>query len=74
MEDFGLTLDLAWGVIVSLNISEKTIDDLPFYNRPGEEDALVFKRKMPNGKIAYIKINIENDENGEDLAVCISFH
>ena len=65
-----ITEEEAWNYILRLNSYYYFPDLKPFYSRNGE--SLVFKMKI-NDNIAYIKLKIENSNNGEET-VCISFH
>lgn len=68
--ELGITEEEAWNYILRLNNYYYFPDLKPFYSRNGE--SLVFKMKI-NDNIAYIKLKIENSNNGEET-VCISFH
>jgi len=70
LDDFGITPDVAWEIILSLHTSQRVSDDKPSYYE--RSDAYIFKREV-NGVPAYIKLNIE-ERNGEAHVVCISFH
>lgn len=68
--ELGITEEEAWNYILRLNSYYYFPNLKPFYSRNGE--SLVFKMKI-NDNIAYIKLKIENSNNGEET-VCISFH
>ena len=68
--ELGITESEAWDYILRLNVHYYYPDFKPFYLKDGE--ALVFKMKI-NDDIAYIKLKIEEYDNGEET-VCLSFH
>ncbi|MDI6453689.1 hypothetical protein [Peloplasma aerotolerans] len=69
LEDFGITDKKAWEHIKNLNEHFLWNDEMPSYSN---SDAFVFKKQI-DGKMAYIKVKIEEGKNGEEV-VCISFH
>lgn len=68
--EFGITEEEAWNWIITLNSNYYLADTRPLYYGGG--NALLFKRDI-NGIIAYIKLIIRNEVNGEEV-VCLSFH
>ncbi len=69
-EDFGITVDVAWSHILSLQRGELVQDSK--FNYQKDSEAYVFKR-LVNNSMAYIKIKIEKQIETEEC-VCISFH
>jgi len=69
LQDFMITPDEAIDIIRNLNIHSWENDKKPSYSNSG---AYVFKRDV-NGIKAYIKLKIEENNEGE-LLVIISFH
>ena len=69
IEDFGISDTKAWEYIKTLNEHFLWVDMKPNYT---DSSAFIFKRLI-NGVMAYIKVKIEEGENGEEV-VCISFH
>lgn len=67
---FGISEDEAWEQILLLNAYYYFPDPRPYYKGGG--DALIFKKEI-NGILAYIKIDVEENNVGEET-VCISFH
>ena len=71
LAEIGISEEEAWNnYILSLNINFYIPDKKPNYSRGNE--ALTFLRKI-NGKDAYIKLKIEQNNNTEET-VCLSFH
>lgn len=68
--NLGITPLEAWEHILSLNKHLYFVDPKPNYFKDGK--SLTFKKYI-NGKIAYIKIRVEKDDN-DDEVVCLSFH
>lgn len=68
--NLGITPLGAWEHILSLNKHLYFVDSKPNYFKDGK--SLTFKKYI-NGKIAYIKIRVEKDDN-DDEVVCLSFH
>lgn len=68
--NLGITPLEAWNHILSLNKNLYFVDPKPNYFKDGK--SLTFKKYI-NGKIAYIKIRVEKDDN-DDEVVCLSFH
>lgn len=67
----GLNEEEAWYHILTLNTNLYIPDSKPAYHNGGS--ALLFKKNI-NNKIAYIKIDIEENEDTEEAVVCWSFH
>lgn len=67
----GINEKEAWREILSLNKGHYVVDYCSFYWQ--RSDALTFKKYI-NGYLIYIKIKIENINNIEEIAVCLSFH
>lgn len=64
----GISEEEAWNHILSLNVNFYFPDPKPnYYN---DKNSLTFKKSI-NGKLAYIKVNINEDEV---KAICWSFH
>ena len=69
--EIGITEEIAWKEVLKLSIVNFVHDYKPYYSKSGR-DALTFK-KMIKGCMVYIKLKIEESEDGE-LVVCLSFH
>lgn len=67
----GISESEAWNVILELNKHFYFNDHKPSYYK--NTDTLIFKKQI-NGVVAYIKLKIENNNNQEEIVVCISFH
>ncbi|HIS12041.1 MAG TPA: type II toxin-antitoxin system MqsR family toxin [Candidatus Onthocola stercoravium] len=66
----GITRDIAWDIILSLNRNFYYLDTKSYYNQSNY--SLTFKRLI-NGKMVYIKLSLEKDNN-IDYVYCWSFH
>lgn len=69
--ELGISESEAWNVILELNKHFYFNDPKPSYYK--NTDTLIFKKQI-NGVVAYIKLKIENNNNQEEIVVCISFH
>lgn len=69
--ELGISESEAWDIILGLNKHFYFNDPKPSYYK--NTDTLIFKKQI-NGIIAYIKLKIENNNNQEEIVVCISFH
>ena len=69
--ELGISESEAWNVILELNKHFYFNDPKPSYYK--NTDTLIFKKQI-NGIVAYIKLKIENNNNQEEIVVCISFH
>lgn len=68
--ELGISEEEAWNEhILFLNSNYYFVDSLPFYLC--KNNVLIFKKDI-NGIKAYIKLKLET--NGEESAVCVSFH
>ncbi len=67
--NLGITEEEAWQKVLFFKPNAFFRDDS--YDVTGEKDALTF-HWLINGKVAYIKLNVEYDNDEE--AVCWSFH
>lgn len=68
--EIGISESEAWNFILELNSNFYFCDPKPSYY--SQNDILIFKRKI-NGIDTYIKLAIEQNNNGEET-VCWSFH
>lgn len=68
--EIGITEEVAWEWILTLNKNFFFVDPKPSYS--SDENSLIFKREI-NDVVAYIKLKIENNGT-EDETVCLSFH
>lgn len=69
--ELGISESEAWNIILELNKHFYFNDPKPLYYK--NTDTLIFKKQI-NGIIAYIKLKIEDNNNREEIVVCISFH
>ena len=69
--EIGISEGEAWEYVLGLNKNFYVPDTKPNYSVTGE--ALIFKR-LVNGTQAYIKLKVEQDNEGMDETVCLSFH
>lgn len=69
--ELGISEEAAWNIILELNTNFYFKDPKPSYYKNTE--TLIFKKQI-NGVVAYIKLNIENSNNKDEIVVCISFH
>ena len=67
----GISETEAWNIILELNKNFYFNNPKPSYFKT--TNTLIFKKQI-NGIVAYIKLTIEENNNKEEIAVCISFH
>ena len=69
--EIGITVADTWKHILSLNNNYYIYDSKDSYRTDGK--TLIFIKRI-NGYDVYIKLRIEDDENGESMTICLSFH
>ena len=69
--ELGISETEAWNIILELNKNFYFNDPKPSYFKT--TNTLIFKRQI-NGIVVYIKLTIEENNNKEEIVVCISFH
>lgn len=57
-EDFGIDVNHAWEIILSLKPNEAVPDYLPSYDKKTQDETYIFKR-LVSEIMAYIKISID---------------